>query len=417
MKKHMIIALLVLGLAFAVPAMAGNQNANDNFMSPTQQQNANGNGVNIGGDYNGGTTVEGGVNAYGGDASANNNNMIGNTMFGDTFSPSASATGGDGGDASVYKSGNSTNTIGNSGSVFGDANSFSPSSESNSSIGDITNKNTQTMIGGGNATSVFGDANSGNIQKQGQDQDQDQSQRQSNVNVNGQNQNQNNNQTIAPKQTNKQRTEINQTFKEAENKRSLPTGHGRAYSAKGPDYNSEPNRTGNVQDSADILQVRKTFTLGMLRALEAGEELHVIVKAYQSKREALGYPEKGYKGMPLDATIDILVEVPNMANYRDVAHLTVIGEDDTTTVGSIAAAAVEAMRHGADTLLLTGEGAAKVLEASGWGLMLGGSGTMLISDGGSGAAGAVIAPGIGYSSAKTAYGFCPFVQAFGLVTR
>ncbi|MCK4977560.1 MAG: hypothetical protein KAS36_11575, partial [Anaerolineales bacterium] len=72
MKKHMFIAVLVLTLAFAVPAMAGNQTAKDNFMSPTQQQTANGNGVNIGGDYNGGGNVEGGVNA-----TANNNNMIG----------------------------------------------------------------------------------------------------------------------------------------------------------------------------------------------------------------------------------------------------------------------------------------------------------------------------------------------------
>ena len=390
MKKHMFIAVLVLTLAFAVPAMAGNQTAKDNFMSPTQQQTANGNGVNIGGDYNGGGNVEGGVNAYGGDASANNNNMIGNTMFGDTFSPSAKAYGGDGGDggdasASVYKSGNSTNF----------------NTNLNNNDNDNYNKNTNTLIGGGNATSVFGDANSGNVQDQEQDQSQAQGQHQSTKNSNNA----------------RQKTEINQTFKEAENKRNLPTGHGSAYSVKGPEYNSEPNRTGNIQDSGDILQVRKTFTLGMLRALEAGEELHVIVKAYQSRQEALGYPEKGYKGMPLDATIDILVEVPDMANYKDVAHLTVIGEDDTTTMGSIAAAAVEAMRHGADTLLLTGEGAAKVLQASGWGLMLGGSGTMITGDGGNSSAGAVIAPGIGYSSAKTAYGFCPYVQAFGLVTR
>ena len=134
MKKWLIVLAAALSLAFTVPAVAGNQTAKDNFMSPTQQQTANGNGVNIGGDYNGGGNVEGGVNA-----TANNNNMIGNTVFGDTFSPTAKAYGGD------------------------------------ASVGNITNKNTQTMIGGGNATSVFGDANSGNIQDQSQNQSQHQS--------------------------------------------------------------------------------------------------------------------------------------------------------------------------------------------------------------------------------------------------
>jgi len=85
MKKVLII-VAVLSLMCAVPAFAGNQNASFTG-GDVQQQTANGNGVNIGGDNYSGTNAG----------------------------------------------------------------------------GDISNKNTNTLIGGGNATSVFGDANSGNI--------------------------------------------------------------------------------------------------------------------------------------------------------------------------------------------------------------------------------------------------------------
>ena len=205
-----------------------------------------------------------------------------------------------------------------------------------------------------------------------------------------------------------------------EDKRELARGHGEAYSVNGPAFNSEPNRTGNVQDSADILQIRKKFSLRMLQALEAGEDLDLIVKAYQDKRVQLERPKRGYKNakgweLNLDDEVEIIVVVPqDMSKYVDIAHITVRGDDDTTTMGAIAAAAVEAYRHGSDTLLITGEGAEKVLQASGWGVMFGGSASMIGGDTGKAAAGAVIAPGVGYASAKTAYGFCPYLQAFGL---
>jgi hypothetical protein len=374
------LSILVFALALAAPAFGFGDTEVNTDIKNSKLQGAVGDG-NIGLQSNG---------------SIHHNNIGSTTVTGDVINK-----GGKGGEGGAGGEGGSINI----GTGFLSGGNFSPVAKGGSATiekGAISNKNTNMNFNTNKTDVDVSNKNTNfntnlNTNKQGQEQGQGQVQGQ------GQAQKNENNQNIV--------------FEAEEYKRALPTGHGNAYRTDGPEFHSEPNRTGNIQDSEDILQVRKTFTLGMLRALEAGEELHVIVKAYQSKREALGYPEKGYKGMTLDATIDILVEVPNMANYKDVAHLTVIGEDDTTTMGSIAAAAVEAMRHGADTLLLTGEGAAKVLQASGWGLMLGGSGTLLMSDGGNGAAGAVIAPGIGYSSAKTAYGFSPFVQAFGLVTR
>jgi hypothetical protein len=123
-------------------------------MSPTQQQTAKGNGVNIGGDYSGGTTVEGGVSA-----SANNNNMIGNTLLGDTFSPSASATGGN---AEVKNSGNSVNTIGNATSVFGDANTGNIQGDQTQTIGDVGNNNGNNN---GNGNGNFNGNNSNNAKQ------------------------------------------------------------------------------------------------------------------------------------------------------------------------------------------------------------------------------------------------------------
>lgn len=271
----------------------------------------------------------------------------------------------------------------------------------NTNVVDVDNKNM-------NFNSDF------NTNRQDQEQQQQQQQQQFQGQDQGQYQGQNNRQTIAPTQ----KMVLKQTYNEAENKRNLPTVSGSAYSARGPEFRSEPNQTGNVQESYDILQVRSVFTLRMLKALERGEDLHVIVKAYRDRREELGYPKRGYKGMPDDVSITIIAGLaPDMSKYDDIAHLTVIGETDTTTAGSIAAAAVEAIRHGSDTLLITGEGSMKVLQASGWGIMLGGSGSLITSDTNNGAVGAVIAPGIGYASAKTAYGFSPHIQAFGLKSR
>ena len=211
---------------------------------------------------------------------------------------------------------------------------------------------------------------------------------------------------------------IKQKFVEAENKRNLPTGHGNAYSAKGPEFREKADRTGNVDDAKTLLQVRKVFTIGMLKAIETGEDLEIIVKAYRSNMKKLGYPAKGYKGMPLDAKITLVLEIPaDMSRYEDVAYVTVRGEDETLSFSAIAAAAVEAFRHGADTFVITGEGAKKMLEAGGWGLMLGGSGTFITNDGGGSAAGAVIAPGIGYAKSWSGYEFEPWIQGFGLKTK
>ena len=91
MKRMLVVLIAVLALAFAVPAMAGNDNNSEiEGNRNTVIQGKNFNKANFG-TINEGTIVEGGVTANGGSASANNNNMIGNTVFGDTFSPSSSS--------------------------------------------------------------------------------------------------------------------------------------------------------------------------------------------------------------------------------------------------------------------------------------------------------------------------------------
>jgi hypothetical protein len=409
--KRMIVLLAILSLVFAVPALAGNdKTVNGDGNVGIQTNGAVKDNTIVGGNYNGGgnTTYNGN---YNGGGNTNVDKFLSDNKIKDSFNTDNSKTGVFDNDVKI-KDNLNDNQVGlvnqkgqdnqqglinqkghdNQTGLFNADDSFNDNSKKKNNSGIIGDKNHHNVIGG--ESNEYGEG--GDAQQQGQMQGQAQGQLQ------GQGQ--------------AQKTDVNVDSHDVyEAKRNLPTGSGGAYTASAPEYNDQSTATGNVQNAATILQVRKTFTLRMLKALEAGEDMHVIVKAYQSMRDQLGYPEKGYDGMNPDAEITIILEIPtDMSSYMDIAHLTVIGEDDTTTMGAIAGAAVEAMRQGSDTLVVTGEGAKKVLEAGGWGVMLGGSGMMIAGDKGSNAAGAVIAPGIGYAKAKTFYGYCPWIQAFGL---
>lgn len=203
-----------------------------------------------------------------------------------------------------------------------------------------------------------------------------------------------------------------------EDKRDLPSVAGGAYATNAPAHFEHSTLPGNIAEAENVLQFRQTFTISMLKAIESGEKLNIKVKAYQSLREKLGYPEKGYKGLPLDGKITILLKAPdNPDQYKDVCYVTARGDKETLSFAAIASAAVEAFRHGSDTLVVTGEGVKKLIEAGGWGIMLGGSGTFITGDGGNSATGAVIAPGVGYAEAWSGYEYSPWIQAFGLKTK
>jgi len=374
MKRTLVVLIAVLALAFATPVMANQQNANDNFMSPTQQQTANGNGVNIGGDYNGGGNVEGGVNAYGG---------------------------------------NSVNTIGNATSLFGDANS-GQIMNNNQNVGDIDNSNKQTMIGGGNATTMFGDANTGNIIEEGAVQvDSHDKTYNTNMNTNlnsqetEQKQGQVQGQGQQQKQANKQITVI----EDAENKRNLPGSHGSAYNAKGPDYREKAKDTANVAPIEELLEIRDTWTLRELLVLAGSPRLdfELRVLAYRSHRVRLEHPKTGTKGMNLDTAIKLIVDKPS---GKDLAMVRVVAQErDVDSVNVVALAAIEAIRHGASQLYITKADFERLMTADAWGIMFGGSGS-IIKDSGMTGTGAVIAPGIGYGESESGYNGLPYVRAY-----
>jgi hypothetical protein len=200
---------------------------------------------------------------------------------------------------------------------------------------------------------------------------------------------------------------------EAENKRSLPGAHGSAYSAKGPDYREKAKDTANVAPLAELLNIRDEFTLGMLTALKGrkGLDFELRVFAYQSKRAKLGHPKTGTKDMDLMAKIKI-VTGDAAPTTKDLALIRVVAEErEVDAVNVLALAAIEAVRHGATKLYITKADFERLMQADAWGIMFGGSGSV-IKDSTSTGSGAVIAPGIGYGESESGYVGLPYVRGY-----
>lgn len=202
-------------------------------------------------------------------------------------------------------------------------------------------------------------------------------------------------------------------------KRQLPSGPMGGFGIVAP-MTENGRITGNVQFVDDILVVRDTYTLRMLTVLNHRDaDYKILISAHQSARLANGHPEKGIKGMDLDREITI-VKALRMDKTRklimpegtDRAFIRGQADDsDDDTMALMAGMAIEAMRHGADTLVIVGEGAKKVLEATGWGFQLGTTGAT-ISDKDSSAMGAVVGGGFGYGEAEGSYGYRPWLQGW-----
>ena len=335
MKRWQSILLTAaLSLVLVAPAFGFGDTEVNTDIKNSKLQGAVGNG-NIGIQTNGAvkdnTFNTGSTTVEGSSASANNNNMIGNTVFGDTFSPKAyggdGGEGGDGGDATVKNSGNSVNTNGNATSLFGDANSG------------------QIMENTGNTNQTAGDIDN------------------TDVNVNGQQQQQANKQVLV------------------------------------------------IEDSEELLEIRDTWTLRELLDLAGSPSLdyQLRVLAYRSHRERLGHPKDGTKGMDLDTTIKLIVDKPS---GKDLAMIRCVAEErDVDSVNVVALAAVDAIRHGASQLYITKADFERLMQADAWGIMFGGSGS-IIKDSGMTGTGAVIAPGIGYGESESGYTGLPYVRAY-----
>ena len=207
-------------------------------------------------------------------------------------------------------------------------------------------------------------------------------------------------------------------------KRGLPAGPMGGYGIMAPNV-TNGMMTGNVQMIKDILIVRDTFTLRMLKALNHKDDSYKIwVSAHQSLRAKLGFPSNGTKDMPLDREITIVLAVRMVRGKLDIP---VEGKDlafirgqckntDSATISLMAGQAIEAMRHGADTMVIVGEGARKVLEASGWGFQLGTT-AATISDKDASAIGTVTGGGFGYGEAEGSYGYKPWIQSWAYKTK
>jgi len=221
----------------------------------------------------------------------------------------------------------------------------------------------------------------------------------------------------------------NVTNNDAPNVRSLPGGTLGGYSIVPPMVESGMI-TGNVQIVDDILTVRDTYTLRMLLTLDHKDDAYkIFTSAYQSNRIRLNNPKKGVKGMDLDAKITIVKilrlregenkgRLSTMPVGTDVAFMRGQCDDtDSATMSLLAGIAIESIRHGADTLAITGEGARKVLEASGWGFQLGSTAATISGDKGSSALGTVTGGGFGYGEAKGSYGYVPWLQGWAFRTK
>jgi hypothetical protein len=81
---------------------------------------------------------------------------------------------------------------------------------------------------------------------------------------------------------------------------------------------------------------------------------------------------------------------------------------ETTTREILGQAILDGLKMGADTLLVTGEGAAVVMKAFGWGIGI--SNSVSVVSGTTGAVGNVSAGGIGISSVEAGYRSKPWLQ-------
>ena len=171
--------------------------------------------------------------------------------------------------------------------------------------------------------------------------------------------------------------------------------------------------TGNVQPMKHALMFRHTFSHTELLNFAEHEKCKVIAKPLvkKEKKEEIG----GTK------TIDIVLlpkgEEDELAQkYMMVGHITVLGKKpDTTSVGALAQAALAAQQMGATVLLVTGEGASRIIKGTAWGIMIGSSTATI--NGTTGDVGTISTGGIGWGTAEAGYKHIPWLQCFALVPR
>ena len=224
--------------------------------------------------------------------------------------------------------------------------------------------------------------------------------------------------------SNENSQETNVTFNEAENKRNLtgpPVLSGVVPS--GAAFNENATPTGNVQKLQNVLIFKATFTYRQLKALK-GTSTHPWSERAKVRAKYFDAKKKNYYDMNDDMTITAVLAVVDKdgnvtrpaGDYRPVVHITVEGKSSTTTVSAFARTAIAALKAGSDRVVITGEGAKRIMEAGGFGLMLGSS-VMTISESGQKATGTATVGGLGFASSWASYGYSPWLQGMGIITE
>jgi hypothetical protein len=241
-----------------------------------------------------------------------------------------------------------------------------------------------------------------------------------NTNIQGQQQGQIQGQQQGQEQSQDNDQEQTMNYYEAENKRGLtsaPVLTGVVPNT--PAFNESATPTGNVQKMQNVLIFKATFTYAQLKALK-GTSTHPYSE--RAKLRAKYFDAEKSTRVDDTATITAILAVidkdGNVArpegNYKPVVHLTVEGKSSTTTVSAFARIAIAAMKAGSDRVVITGEGAKRMMEAGGFGLMLGSS-VMTIDEKAKSATGTASVGGFGFSKTWAGYGYCPWLQGFGVV--
>jgi len=157
--------------------------------------------------------------------------------------------------------------------------------------------------------------------------------------------------------------------------------------------------TGNVFRLGNILKFQKTFSSEELTRIKGKEKFDVKVKDI-----------KNYKIQ--SSKIDVYLNLEDVSyftkHFELIGFIVVKGKNcSNTSLGAMGAAGEEACKIGADAILITGEGASRIIKATGWGLMIGNSVVSISSDE---KISNISVGGIGYASSKAGYKHIPWLQ-------
>ena len=240
-----------------------------------------------------------------------------------------------------------------------------------------------TVINGQNQGQIQG-------QNQGQDQNQDQSQGQDQGQLQGQGQEQ-------TQDNDQAQSLVIEDTREFHNTPTIVSPDMIQSRVDSKDY--------NIQSAGNLIYMKSTWNRYQLKKM-LGDNYSLT----SDVKRLMDY--EGDKN-DLNAEIDIILLVEPTKQYDFYGTIVVKGNEKDHTFDCLLKAALEALDMGANTLMVTGEGAGKMLKSFSWGIGFNTS-TAKMSD--SGDASSTVTGGLGVSSGQSQYKSAPWIQAFALYT-